>query len=61
MWRAAARVALQLGIGVQIGTRIDDLDVSETGSNKPMPVLFHRNGTGDAADIGHEILTDLGR
>src|SRR5262249_29724010 len=60
-WRAAPALVLHLGVGVQVGPGVDDLYDGEASLGQLAVVLVDQHGPVDAADISHQVLTDLRR
>ena len=50
--RTTTGLVLDLGVGVEVGAAVDDLDVLEAGGEEAGAVVLDWNGAGDAADVG---------
>src|SRR5688500_8181991 len=58
-WRTAPALILDLGISVKVASSVHNLHRSEARLVKLAAVLFDWDCAGDAADVGHQILTDF--
>src|SRR6185295_15816158 len=59
--RAAPALVLDLGIGVQVLSGIHDVYGSEACVSQLLAIVVNGDGTGDTADVGHQVLADLRR
>ena len=58
---AADGLVFNLGIGVEVGLGVDDLDVLESGGFELALVVGDADGAGDAANVGHDVVGEFGR
>src|ERR1035437_273499 len=57
---AAGGLVFDLGVGVEVGLGVDDLDVLEAGGFEFGFVVGDQQGAGDTADVGHDVVGEIG-